>query len=166
MQRMISFSPNRRTSKPSSPTMFCVSTPSAGATLEGPGEEALRVHRLPHRAVRGEVQGEGGDRRFAAQPSPEVTSRDPYPNITISPSPQARDPAPLLEPGVLPRTPRRKRRRRRTRKRVPAGAVAGVAKRVLVWKLPGLHNQYRCCSWTVISCLKSSALITSVGVST
>ena len=36
-------------------------------------------------------------RRFAAQPSPEVTSRDPYPNITISPSPQARDPAPLLE---------------------------------------------------------------------
>ena len=100
--------------------MLCVGTACcAGATLEGPGEEAFRVHRLPHRAVRGEVQGEGGDRHFEAQPLPEVTSRDALPNITRSP--QARGFAPAHEPGALPRTPRRKRRRRRTRKRVPAG---------------------------------------------
>ena len=99
---------------------LCVGTACcAGATLEGPGEEALRVHRLPHRAVRGEVQGEGGDRHFAAQPLPEVTSRDALPSI--SRSPQARGFAPAHEPGALPRTPRRKRRRRRKRKRVPAG---------------------------------------------
>merc|ERR1712136_237370 len=33
-----------------------------GTTLEGSGEETLRIHRLPHRVVRGEVEGEGSDR--------------------------------------------------------------------------------------------------------
>ena len=31
-------------------------------TLEGSGEDSLRIHRLPHRVVRGGVEGEGSDR--------------------------------------------------------------------------------------------------------
>merc|ERR1712190_421158 len=33
-----------------------------GAPPQGLGEEALGIHRLPDRALRGEVEGEGGDR--------------------------------------------------------------------------------------------------------
>ena len=33
-----------------------------GTMLEGSGVDTLRIHRLPHRVARGEIEGEGSDR--------------------------------------------------------------------------------------------------------